>query len=132
MPSEAPGPKQTDPDHPGDDHDEHAGAAATMREEPGAPAARRTAAVPLVDGGAHVNLRTVTLDSRLFALRKAPVLWFDIPTPSPVPTSGVDADLVTPGVWGFAITFLLVIVVVLLIIDMMRRIRRVTLPCAGA
>jgi large-conductance mechanosensitive channel len=54
------------------------------------------------------------------------VLWFDLPDPSPVPTSGVDADLVTPGVWGFVITFLLVVAVVLLIIDMTRRIRRVT------
>jgi len=54
------------------------------------------------------------------------VLWFTVPTPSPVPTSGVDAELVTPGVWGFVVTFLLVIVVVLLIIDMTRRIRRVT------
>ena len=43
-----------------------------------------------------------------------------------MPTSGVDADLVTPGVWGFVVTFLLVVAVVLLIIDMMRRIRRVT------
>ena len=68
----------------------------------------------------------VTLDSRLFANRKAHVLWFTLPEPSPVPTSGVDADLVTPGVWGFVITFLLVVAVVLLIIDMTRRIRRVT------
>jgi hypothetical protein len=51
------------------------------------------------------------------------VLWFTVPTPSP--TSGVDADLVTPGVWGFVITFGLVVVVVLLILDMVRRIRRV-------
>lgn len=54
------------------------------------------------------------------------MLWFDIPTPSPVPTSGVDADLVTPGVWGFVVTFLMIVAVVLLIIDMTRRIRRVT------
>jgi hypothetical protein len=54
------------------------------------------------------------------------VLWFTVPTPSPVPTSGVDADLVTPGVWGFVITFLLVVAVIALIIDMTRRIRRVT------
>ncbi len=54
------------------------------------------------------------------------MLWFDLPAPSPAPTSGVDADLVTPGVWGFVITFLLVVAVVLLIIDMTRRIRRVT------
>ena len=54
------------------------------------------------------------------------MLWFTLPEPSPVPTSGIDANLVTPGVWGFAITFLLVVAVVLLIIDMTRRIRRVT------
>ena len=54
------------------------------------------------------------------------MLWFTLPEPSPVPTSGVDADLVTPGVWGFVVTFLLVVAVVLLIIDMTRRIRRVT------
>jgi hypothetical protein len=53
------------------------------------------------------------------------VLWFDVPVPSPVPTSAVDADLVTPGVWGFVITFLLIVAVVLLILDMVRRIRRV-------
>ena len=47
-------------------------------------------------------------------------------TPDPlVPPSGVADELVTPGVWGFVITFALVIVVVLLIIDMVRRVRRV-------
>lgn len=54
------------------------------------------------------------------------MFWFTVPTPSPVPTSGVDTDLVTPGVWGFVVTFLLVVAVVLLVIDMTRRIRRVT------
>ncbi len=54
------------------------------------------------------------------------MLWFTVPDPSPVPTSGVDADLVTPGVAGFVTIFLLIVVVVLLIIDMTRRIRRVT------
>jgi hypothetical protein len=54
------------------------------------------------------------------------VLWFTIPTPSPSPTSRIDPDLVTPGVWGFVVTFLLVVAVVLLIIDMTRRMRRVT------
>lgn len=34
-------------------------------------------------------------------------------------------DLVTPGVWGFVITFGVAVVVVLLIMDMVRRIRRV-------
>ncbi len=35
-----------------------------------------------------------------------------------------DPNSVTPGVWGFVVTFLLMIVVVLLILDMVRRIRR--------
>lgn len=47
-------------------------------------------------------------------------------TPEPLlPPSSVPDDLVTPGVWGFVITFTLVIVVVLLIFDMVRRMRRV-------
>ena len=37
----------------------------------------------------------------------------------------VDPTLVTPGVWGFVITAGIMIVAVLLIIDMVRRIRRV-------
>jgi hypothetical protein len=45
-------------------------------------------------------------------------------TPSPVPTSNVSDDLVTPGVWGFVITAAIMIVVILLIIDMVRRLRR--------
>ena len=45
-------------------------------------------------------------------------------TPSPVPTSNVSDDLVTPGVWGFAITAFIMIAVILLIIDMVRRLRR--------
>ena len=45
-------------------------------------------------------------------------------TPSPVPTSNVSDDLVTPGVWGFVITALIMIAVILLIIDMVRRLRR--------
>lgn len=35
-----------------------------------------------------------------------------------------DPDTVTPGVWGFVVTFGLMVVVVLLILDMVRRIRR--------
>ncbi|MGN6428094.1 hypothetical protein [uncultured Leifsonia sp.] len=46
-------------------------------------------------------------------------------TPSPTPTGGPNADDVTPGVVGFVVTFLLAVVVVLLVIDMVRRIRRV-------
>ena len=45
-------------------------------------------------------------------------------TPSPVPTSNISDDLVTPGVWGFVITALIMVAVILLIIDMVRRLRR--------
>ncbi len=45
-------------------------------------------------------------------------------TPSPIPTSNVADDLVTPGVWGFTITVLVMVAVILLIIDMVRRLRR--------
>ncbi|MEO6116859.1 MAG: hypothetical protein ABIP33_10785 [Pseudolysinimonas sp.] len=45
--------------------------------------------------------------------------------PSPAPTPNVNADLVTPGVWGFAITAFVMVAVILLIIDMVRRMRRV-------
>ena len=46
-------------------------------------------------------------------------------TPSPAPSPNVDADLVTPGVWGFVITAAVMVVVIVLIIDMVRRMRRV-------
>ena len=46
-------------------------------------------------------------------------------TPSPAPSPKVDPTLVTPGVWGFVITAAIMIVVILLIVDMVRRIRRV-------
>jgi len=45
--------------------------------------------------------------------------------PELVPPSQVDDDLVTPGVWGFVVTFVVVTAVVLLIVDMVRRVRRV-------
>jgi hypothetical protein len=45
-------------------------------------------------------------------------------TPSPIPTSNVSDDLVTPGVWGFTITAIVMVAVILLIIDMVRRMRR--------
>ena len=48
-----------------------------------------------------------------------------VPTPSPVPTSNVPDDAVTPGVWGFVVTAAIGIVVILLILDMVRRLRRV-------
>jgi hypothetical protein len=49
--------------------------------------------------------------------------WMASPVPSPSPE--FDEDLVTPGIWGFAITLAVMVAVVLLIIDMTRRIRRV-------
>jgi TRAP-type C4-dicarboxylate transport system permease small subunit len=45
--------------------------------------------------------------------------------PSPTPTPGLDLDTVTPGIWGFVLTIGVIIAVILLIIDMVRRIRRV-------
>jgi len=45
--------------------------------------------------------------------------------PTPTPTPGFDEDLVTPGVWGFVLTIAIIVAVILLIIDMVRRIRRV-------
>ena len=54
------------------------------------------------------------------------MLWqFITATPSPAPSPNVNADLVTPGVWGFVITAVIMVVVILLIIDMVRRMRRV-------
>lgn len=51
-------------------------------------------------------------------------IWRLAATPVPTP-KGVDADDVTPGVWGFAVIFVIAVVVVLLIVDMQRRVRRV-------
>jgi hypothetical protein len=45
-------------------------------------------------------------------------------TPSPVPTSNVSDVLVTPGVAGFITIAAIMIAVILLIIDMVRRLRR--------
>jgi hypothetical protein len=45
---------------------------------------------------------------------------------TPAPDEDFDPNVVTPGVIGFVLTFALAIVVVLLVIDMTRRIRRIT------
>jgi len=45
--------------------------------------------------------------------------------PTTTSPAKIDPTLVTPGVWGFVITAGIMIVAVLLIIDMVRRIRRV-------
>lgn len=53
-------------------------------------------------------------------------LWLAIdPTPTPPPAFEGDPNLVTPGVIGFIVTFLIAAVTILLILDMVRRIRRV-------
>jgi hypothetical protein len=54
------------------------------------------------------------------------VLWLQ------TPPSGdeIDPNIVIPGVWGFLVTFALIVVVVLLITDMVRRTRRVTYRAA--
>ncbi|WP_025158686.1 hypothetical protein [Leifsonia aquatica] len=51
-------------------------------------------------------------------------VWLAV-TPTPTPSGGPDADQVTPGVVGFVVTFLVAVAAVLLVLDMVRRIRRV-------
>lgn len=46
-------------------------------------------------------------------------------TPTPSPSPSFDPDVVTPGPVGFLVMLLLTLVVVALIIDMVRRVRRV-------
>jgi hypothetical protein len=48
-----------------------------------------------------------------------------VPTPSPSPTSKVPDTAVTPGVWGFVVTAAIGVLVILLVLDMIRRLRRV-------
>lgn len=52
------------------------------------------------------------------------------PIPTPGPAEDFDPNVVTPGVWGFVITFGIVVAVVLLIVDMVRRTRRVNYRAA--
>ena len=52
--------------------------------------------------------------------------WFSLAaSPAPTTPPGFNEDLVTPGIWGFVLTIGVIIAVILLIIDMVRRIRRV-------
>lgn len=53
------------------------------------------------------------------------LLWLTTPTPSPLPAFEGDPNMVTPGVIGFVVTFLVAAATVLLVIDMTRRVRRV-------
>ncbi|MDQ1128118.1 hypothetical protein [Microbacterium sp. SORGH_AS_0888] len=52
------------------------------------------------------------------------LVWAAAVTPSPSDTPDVDANLVTPGPWGFAVMAVLGVAVILLVVDMLRRIRR--------
>lgn len=49
------------------------------------------------------------------------------PSPSPTPSlrPGLAEDQVTPGTWGFILTAFIVVLTTFLIVDMVRRIRRV-------
>lgn len=47
------------------------------------------------------------------------------PTPSPSLRPGLSEDQVTPGTWGFILTAFIAVLTTLLIVDMVRRIRRV-------
>lgn len=50
---------------------------------------------------------------------------------TPAPGEDFDPNVVTPGVVGFVLTFALAIAVVLLVIDMVRRIRRINYRAAA-
>lgn len=56
----------------------------------------------------------------LIALATAPA-----PSPTPSLRPGLSEDQVTPGMWGFIMTAFFVLATTLLIVDMVRRIRRV-------
>ena len=60
------------------------------------------------------------MHSLLIALATAPA-----PTPTPSLRPGLSVDQVTPGLLGFLLTAFIVILTALLIVDMVRRIRRV-------
>jgi large-conductance mechanosensitive channel len=53
------------------------------------------------------------------------IVWLADPTPSPIPAFEGDVNLVTPGVVGFIVTFLIAVATVFLVVDMVRRVRRV-------
>jgi hypothetical protein len=53
------------------------------------------------------------------------IVWLADPTPTPIPAFEGDVNLVTPGVVGFVVTFLIAVATVFLVLDMVRRVRRV-------
>ncbi|WP_286278100.1 hypothetical protein [Naasia aerilata] len=48
-----------------------------------------------------------------------------VSTPTPSPSPALDENLVTPGPEGFVIFFFVAVITILLILDMVRRVRRV-------
>ncbi|MDF1479463.1 hypothetical protein PYV02_10255 [Leifsonia sp. H3M29-4] len=52
----------------------------------------------------------------------AAILWL---ATEPTPAPEIDENLVTPGAIGFAVTLLIAVATIALVIDMVRRIRRV-------
>ena len=60
------------------------------------------------------------MHSLLIALATSPA-----PTPTPSLRPGLSEDQVTPGLLGFLLTAFIVVLTALLIVDMVRRIRRV-------
>lgn len=53
------------------------------------------------------------------------VQWITAATPTPTPTLDFDLTTVTPGWTGFVAIFLIAAATVLLVMDMVRRVRRV-------
>jgi len=58
-------------------------------------------------------------------VRTAALLLAATPSPTTTTTPKVDADLVTPGLWGFVLLFFLALAVYFLGRSMARRVRRV-------
>lgn len=71
-------------------------------------------------GAVPVPQKVLTVHSLLTALATTPA-----PTPSPSLRPGLSQDQVTPGLLGFLLTAFIVVLTALLIVDMVRRIRRV-------
>ncbi|MCU1511202.1 MAG: hypothetical protein JWM01_2032 [Arthrobacter sp.] len=70
--------------------------------------------------GSHIPQKVLTVHPLLIALATSPA-----PAPSPSLRPGLSQDQVTPGLLGFLLTAFIVLLTALLIVDMVRRIRRV-------
>ncbi len=71
-------------------------------------------------GHQYASTEGLTVHHLLIALATAPA-----PSPTPSLRPGLSEDQVTPGMWGFIMTAFFVLATTLLIVDMVRRIRRV-------